>query len=119
MKKNGIYRFSLQFGAGTEEQIRAGELLERLGNKKSQIIGAALNEYMKTHPELEKKDCIFSVKTIPLYSREHIELIVHEILQNQMGNMKVPLNMPIEIENLQSNSTDDVVQMLNNIDMFN
>ena len=34
-----------------------------------------------------------------------------------MGNMKVPLNMPIEIENLQSNSTDDVVQMLNNIDM--
>jgi hypothetical protein len=119
MKKDGIYRFSLQFRADTEEQIRAGELLERLGNKKSQVIVAALNEYMKTHPELEKKDCTFSVKTIPLYSREHIELIVHEILQNQMGNMKVPLNMPIEIENLQSNSTDDVVQMLNNIDMFN
>ena len=61
MKKNGIYRFSLQFGAGTEEQIRAGELLERLGNKKSQIIVAALNEYMKTHPELEKKDFLLKL----------------------------------------------------------
>lgn len=52
MKKDGIYRFSLQFGAGSEEQIRAGKLLEWLENKKSQIIVAALNEYMLAYPEL-------------------------------------------------------------------
>ena len=31
MKKDGKYRFSLQFGADSEEQVKAGELLERLG----------------------------------------------------------------------------------------
>ena len=31
MKRDGRYRFSLQFGAETESQVRAGELLEKLG----------------------------------------------------------------------------------------
>ena len=44
MKKDGKYRFTLQFSSDTEEQIRAGELLERLGNKKSAIIVEALND---------------------------------------------------------------------------
>lgn len=35
MKKDGKYRYSLQFGMSSEEEIRAGELLESLGNKKS------------------------------------------------------------------------------------
>lgn len=38
MKKDGKYRFSLQFGADSEEQVKAGELLERLGNKKVQLL---------------------------------------------------------------------------------
>ena len=31
MKKDGKYRFTLQFGADSEDQIRVGELLEKLG----------------------------------------------------------------------------------------
>ena len=38
MKRDGKYRFSLQFGTETTEQIQAGELLERLGNRKSAIV---------------------------------------------------------------------------------
>ncbi len=45
MKKDGKYRFSLQFSADSEEQVRAGELLERLGNRKSAVVVAALNDY--------------------------------------------------------------------------
>ena len=63
MKKDGIYRLSLQFGAGSKEQIRAGELLERLGNKKSQVIVAALNEYVAKYPELENRECKLEIKT--------------------------------------------------------
>ena len=49
MKKDGKYRYSLQFGMGTEEEIRAGELLENLGNRKSKVLIAALNEYIANH----------------------------------------------------------------------
>ena len=35
MKKDGKYRFSLQFSSDTPENMKIGELLERLGNKKA------------------------------------------------------------------------------------
>ena len=35
MKKDGRYRFTLQFAMDSEENVRAGELLERLCNKNS------------------------------------------------------------------------------------
>ena len=75
MKKNGKYRFSLQFGTETEEQVQAGELLEKLGNRKSQIIVAALNEYMISHPELQNPHCKVEVKVTSTseYSRSDIE----------------------------------------------
>ena len=50
MKKDGKYRFSLQFSMSSEDEIRAGELLENLGNKKSKVLIAALNQYMDNHP---------------------------------------------------------------------
>ena len=43
MRKDGKYRFTLQFSADSEDQIRVGELLENLGNRKSTIIVSALN----------------------------------------------------------------------------
>lgn len=53
MRTGSGYRFSLQFGADTESKIRIGELLEKLGNKKSALIVPALIEYLEKHPELE------------------------------------------------------------------
>lgn len=114
MKKNGIYRFSLQFGAGTEEQIRAGELLERLGNKKSQIIVAALNEYMKTHPELESKHCKLEIKSLPVYDEEQIKQMIEDIMQQKFGNARIEDTT----EAIQENISGDISQMLDNIDLF-
>lgn len=62
MKKDGKYRFSLQFGSETDEEYRAGEFLEHLGNKKSAVIIAALNEYLLSHPELQSPYCKIEVK---------------------------------------------------------
>lgn len=53
MRKDGKYRFTLQFGADSEDQIRVGELLEKLGNRKSMIIVSALSDYINAHPELQ------------------------------------------------------------------
>ena len=59
MKKDGRYRFTLQFAMDSEENVRAGELLERLGNKKSRVVVAALNALADDHPErlLRYGDC--------------------------------------------------------------
>ena len=54
MKKDGRYRFTLQFGSDSEEQIRVGEFLESLGNKKSAVMVDVLNEYLLSHPELQE-----------------------------------------------------------------
>ena len=55
MIKDGKYRYTLQFGMESVEEQRAGELLENMGNKKSPVIVAALNEYLDRHPELRPK----------------------------------------------------------------
>lgn len=117
MKKDGKYRFSLQFGADTEEQIRAGELLERLGNKKSQILVDALNEYLETHPELEKQDAAVRLKLTPVYDRAKIEQIVKEIMENRMGVPKDSTGIqPVCSE--ETNIIDDISEMLDNIAAF-
>ena len=65
MKKDGKYRFSLQFSADSEEQVRAGELLERLGNRKSAVVVAALNDYLDSNPNLQDAHCKIEVKLTP------------------------------------------------------
>lgn len=52
MIKDGKFRFTLQFGMNTDEEQRAGNLLEQLGKKKSPVVVAALNKYMTEHPEI-------------------------------------------------------------------
>lgn len=51
MIKDGKYRYTLQFGMYSEDEQRAGKFLERLGNRKSPIVVAAINEYLQNHPE--------------------------------------------------------------------
>ena len=53
MKRDGVYRFNLQFPADTQEHIRVGEVLERLGKRKSSLVVAALGEYLDRHPQWE------------------------------------------------------------------
>lgn len=118
MKKDGIYRFSLQFGADSEEQIKAGELLEQLGNKKSQIVVAALNEYMETHPELRHRDCKLEIKASIVYNQEDIKRIVEDVIKSRFENIQAPNNMEYDAELIQENIAGDISQMLDNIDLF-
>ena len=51
MRKADKYRFSLQWSGDTQERVAVGELLEKLGNKKSDFIVLAIWEYLQRHPE--------------------------------------------------------------------
>ncbi len=118
MKKDGKYRFSLQFGAVSEEQIRAGELLERLGNKKSQIVVAALNEYMTAHPELGNRDCKLEIISSFAYNQEDIKRIIEDVIKSRFENIQEPDNMEYDAGTMQENIAGDISQMLDNIDLF-
>ncbi|MCL2672135.1 MAG: hypothetical protein FWF10_08880 [Clostridiales bacterium] len=50
------YRFGLQFRAQSDAHRQVGEFLESLGNKKSEVVVAALSEYLTAHPETLNKD---------------------------------------------------------------
>ena len=83
MKKDGKYRFTLQFGSESDEEYRAGEFLEHLGNKKSAVIVAALNEYLASHPELQSPYCKIEVKVGSNFNQEKVQHIIRTIVEQK------------------------------------
>lgn len=120
MKKNGKYRFSLQFASNSDEHVRVGELLEHLGNRKSQIVVAALNEYMASHPEILNPNCKIEVRITSGYNQTKIEQLIQTIVENKLAAMQLPDKMRKEVENeLQEASDEDIEEMLSNLEQFN
>lgn len=89
MKRDGKYRFSLQFGSETREQVQAGELLERLGNRKSAVVIAALNAYIAAHPELAEPAPV-SVKIDGGIRREALEQMLSASTMHANGSIILP-----------------------------
>lgn len=122
MKKDGRYRFTLQFGSETEEQIKAGELLERLGNRKSTIIVEALNEYLLSHPELLDFRSKVEVKVTAGYSQTKIEQIIRKIVDDRIANLQLngiqTGSSQAQISEIPDTLEEDVGQMLDNLDLF-
>ena len=119
MKKNGKYRYSLQFGSDSADEIRAGELLERLGNKKSAIVVAALNDYLAAHPDLETPHCKIEVRMESGYDRASIEKIIRAVVEEKLKEIPVG-GVPIDYAEQETADMleEDVVQMLDNLDLF-
>ena len=109
MKKDGKYRYSLQFGMSSEEEIRAGELLESLGNKKSKVLIVALNEYVTNHPELESERCELRVscQSIPM---ELLETKIRELVEERLGSVSTSSQTTIsaleQVEHVSQNIED-------------
>ena len=127
MKKDGQYRFSLQFGSDSEKQVRAGEFLERLGKKKSIVVVEALNDYLLAHPELQEvRGRKIEVNVSGGYDRHKIEQIIRSIVEEKIAGLCVPAanSQPIDSkatalqEELPETMEDDIGQMLDNLDFF-
>ena len=88
MKRDGKYRFSLQFSDDTAEGRKAGELLESYGNRKSMIIVAALNEYIDAHPELKQKNCSIRVSVTSLASLDELEQMVRRVVEERINGLQ-------------------------------
>ena len=127
MKKDGSYRYNLKFSCDEKKNVRAGELLEKLGNKKSVIVVEALNEYLDRHPDLEQENCEIRIieeskkNVLP----ENWKDIVIKMIEERVGVVQEPQFREAEVESegaqdagTQEVSNDDVSQMLNNLETF-
>lgn len=117
MKKDGKYRFSLQFSAVSDEQIQVGEFLERLGNRKSAVIVAALTEYLTSHPELAESNHI-TVRVMGTVSQQNMKAMVQSLIAEALAEIPSVSTTQPEIPELKETLEDDVTEMLGNLNMF-
>lgn len=118
MKKDGKYRFSLQFSDETEEQREVGDLLERLGNRKSTVVVAAVGEYILAHPELQGKNSKIEVRISSGITQEKIEQMVRTLVDERLAILQVSEAPRREESSLQEALTEDIEMMLGNLDLF-
>lgn len=117
MKTGGKYRFNLGFSANSVEEIRAGELLESLGQKKSVMVVAALNEYMDRHPELISGGGKIEIKTTSI-TTDSLESLVRRILEEKVTCPNIPAAVEKQVNDVMQGDLD-IQDMLNDLDIFN
>lgn len=129
MKKDGKYRFSLQFSSATEENRMVGELLERMGNRKSILIVDAVREYLVHHPELQEGDCKIEICMTPVGMPENLEDLVRKMVEERIVRYQQKESTICQSgENFQAEESrqrelsdsmeEDISQMLDNLDFF-
>lgn len=118
MIKDGKFRFTLQFGMNTDEEQKAGNLLEQLGKKKSPVVVAALNEYMTNHPEILSGRGDIRLH-IAAPDQKHLEDMVRRLVTEMIGSNShlgdTEQKTPPKFVNQFSN---DVLDMIADLDMF-
>lgn len=117
MKKDGKYRFSLQFSATSDEQVQVGEFLEGLGNRKSAVVVAALTEYLTSHPELKEANHV-TVQVVGALSQKNMKEIVRSLIAEALSEMPSVSTVQSENHELRETLEEDVTEMLENLNMF-
>ena len=116
MKREGVYRFNLQFPADTEERIRVGEVLERLGKRKSQLVVAALAEYLDRNPQWETAEVRIKIEQQSTLSRDKLAEIVRQMVEEKLTALPRSRQEPSPVVGEEPDS--DISQMLENLELF-
>lgn len=117
MIKDGKYRYTLQFGMATVEEQRAGELLENMGNKKSPVIVAALNEYLDKHPELLSGKAViqYRLSTLP---PEQLKDTIRQLIEERLGSGAPIQPQSGDAQEATKQVSSDILDMLSDLDCF-
>jgi hypothetical protein len=101
----------------SEENIRAGELLERLGNKKSRVVVAALNALADDHPELESENAELKL-TVQSVSMELLEMKIRQMIEEKLGGVSVPEQLNMSADEQVDHVSQDILDMLGDLELF-
>ena len=118
MKKDGKYRFSLQFGSETEEEILVGDFLERIGNKKSEFIIPVIADYLLRHPELQPTNVKIAIKFATIFSRNEMEMFIRSIVEERLAELHDLNSRNVQMKVESDAIGEDVVRMLDNLNFF-
>ena len=124
MRRDDKYRFSLGWGRDTAEKIAVGDFLEKLKNRKSDLIVQAVWEYIGNHPEViaENAKIVITVRSTPTDEQTFakIQSMIDAALESLKDNMKYQ----IEQENRSGQeeptgpNQQDLDDMLDNLTIF-
>ena len=124
MRRDDKYRFSLGWGRDTAEKIAGGDFLEKLKNRKSDLIVQAVWEYIGNHPEVmaENAKIVITVRSTPTDEQTFakIQSMIDAALESLKDNMKYQ----IEQENRSGQeeptgpNQQDLDDMLDNLTIF-
>lgn len=117
MLKDGKYRYTLQFGRNSAEEIRAGTLLEKLGRRKSTIVVKALNEYLLSHPELLDKKTELHIHLTGAPMNE-IENRIRELIDKRLSECHAEQSIMSESEHQTEQISNDIMDMIEDLDLF-
>lgn len=116
MKRDGVYRFNLQFPADTQEHIRVGEVLERLGKRKSSLVVAAVGEYLDRHTQWETPEVRIKIEQQSALTREKLEELVRELVEEKLTALPRSRQETSPVVGEEPDS--DISQMLENLELF-
>lgn len=122
MLSDNKFRFSLQWGADSEEKVQAGRLLEKLGNKKSEFIVLAVTEYIREHPEVVSPGSKIRITVQPTQTADQLQAMVREMAMAAVAELMAGMTLvpasPQSDAQPSGPSQEDLDDMLKNLDIF-
>ncbi len=125
MRRDDKFRFSLQWSADTQERLQAGDLLERLGNKKSDFIVMAVTDYIQRHPDIavpgSKVKITFQATQTREQTLEMVRSMAKAALEELLADRSIVLATDGQQPDLTSSgpSEKDLDAMLAGLNFFN
>ena len=122
MLKDDKYRVCLGWSRDTAEKIAVGDLLEKLKNRKSDLVVQAVWEYIGNHPEVmvESTKIVIAVHSTPTDEQKlaQIQSMIDASVEKLRASLKLQLEQG-QREKADGPSEQDLDDMLSNLDIFN
>ena len=124
MRRDDKYRFSLSWGRDTAEKIAVGDLLEKLKNRKSDLIVQAVWEYIGNHPEVmaENANIVITVQSTPTDEQTlaKIQQMIDASVERLKDSMKFQIQQEKQVEQAAPTvlNQQDLDDMLDNLTIF-
>lgn len=118
MKTSDKYRFSLQWGVDSEEKIQAGDFLESLGNRKSELVILAVTEYLAAHPEVTQSRHRPKIIVKSNVTEEQLHRLVKALIDERLSNPAFSASELNESVSEKIVNETDIDEMLKNLDIF-
>ena len=124
MRRDDKYRFSLSWGRDTAEKIAVGDLLEKLKNRKSDLIVHAVWEYIGNHPEVmaENAKIVITVQSTPTDEQTlaKIQQMIDASVERLKDSMKFQIQQEKQVEQVAPTvlNQKDLDDMLDNLTIF-